>query len=61
MNAKDWVEVVQTAGGWGVAAIEFYVIRWLVREMKDKDEKIFGLLNQTNTILKLLRGEEEEE
>lgn len=57
-TATQILEFLQTSGGWGLSVAEGYVIAKLYRDMKDKDAKIFDLLNSQNEILDLLRGKQ---
>ena len=59
MTPGDWTELLQTAGGWGVAVIEGFVLRWLWQRYEASNERIFGLLDKQNDILRALKGRED--
>jgi hypothetical protein len=51
---QDLTEILQTTGGWGLSAILMVVIWRLWVANNAKDERIFGLLDKQNDILKVL-------
>jgi len=53
-GVQEITEILQTAGGWGVSAILGGVCWRLWKQLGDKDERIFSLLDRQNEILKLL-------
>ena len=45
---------LQVAGGWGLSAVLMVVVWRLWKQVLDKDERIFTLLDKQNEVLKLL-------
>jgi len=54
MDAASITSMLQTTGGWGLSAILMVVIWRLWVRIVEKDERIFGLLDKQNEVLKLL-------
>ena len=53
-TAVALTSLLQTTGGWGIAAILMVVCWRLWTNNKEKDEKIFDLLDKQNDIMKVL-------
>ena len=58
---KELADALQIAGGWGVAAMLGIVCWRLWRQLGDKDERIFTLLDRQNEVLKALERLERKE
>jgi hypothetical protein len=52
--ASSLTDILQTTGGWGLSGILMVVIWRLWVANNAKDERIYGLLDKQNDILKLL-------
>lgn len=52
--ASELTKILQTTGGWGLAGILMIVVWRLWVANNAKDERIFGLLDKQNEVLKLL-------